>query len=239
MGGIGSGSPRRSWIATTEEAITLPFSWLRMDPAVARLRQVLQHDSTALVELEIAEAEQVGYRLRPWVGTRTKYGLPGDAGEVPRVKWLSETSFFVQLVATRPNYGGVRLWFICPRSSCGRRCAVLYREQRTNARAFTCRNCARFAYQTQRMSRIDRIEFRAAKLVGRLDPRWDFGQPIAKPKGMHWRTFNRIAARVQALDRIWQPALEGRLSVFRSSDAIKAKIEEFSPDREWASDRDI
>ena len=238
MGGLGSGSRRRSWIATTDEAIRLPMSWVQALPEVEILREALAADVAAQVELEVFYTGPEGYVFRPWVGTRTKHGFPGELGQVPRTEWLSETSLFVRLIGTRPNYGGVRLWFVCPQSACGRRCSILYREANTNARAFRCRRCARLAYRSQRMCRRDRMEYRAAKLVARLDPTWNWGAPIAKPKRMHWGTFNRIAAEVDRLDRRWQPAMASKFALSRSEEAVQEKLTEVDLSRVWEAEAD-
>lgn len=214
MGGWNSGSVRRSEIATTADAIALPMAALKDLSVVQSARHALEADQTAITELEIL-AKEGGYRLRAWLGTRTRYGLPGSAGEVPRAEWLSEDSLFIAVVATRPNYGGVRLWFICPRSECHRRCAVLYRETQTNARAFTCLRCSRLVYATQRMSRIDRAEYRAAKMTLRLDASPNQPNAYRKPKWMRWRTFDRIVGEIDAIDRQWRPVRVTQFAPFR------------------------
>jgi hypothetical protein len=167
MGGFNSGSARRSEIATTDTAISLAMSDFKDLAPFKNLRGHLEGDIRSIVEVEIT-ADEGGYHVRSWVGTRTRYGFGVDANEVERSEWLSPDSMFIALTGTRPNYGGVRLWFVCPRSDCGRRCAVLYREKQTNARAFVCFPCSRLAYATQRLSRIDRAEYRSAKLRQRL-----------------------------------------------------------------------
>ena len=203
-GGFNSGSARRSEVDTTEDALILPISRLKTLPAYSRLRNALEADGGAIVELEIL-AGGGGYRVRPWVGTRTRYGVPGLSGEVQRAQWLSQDSMFIALAGTRPNYGGVRLWFVCPRSDCSRRCSVLYREQHTNARAFTCFRCARLVYVTQRLSPIDRAEDRSAKLAQRFEVSPDARNAFLKPKWMRWRTFDRIAGEIEAIDKRWRP----------------------------------
>ena len=106
MGGWLSGSARRSYIATTEGAFTLSMTALKAMPAIEHLRRALEADQGAVVELEI-NATESGYRLRPWIGTRTRFGLPDSPGEVERPHWLAETSMFVALTATRIRGIGV------------------------------------------------------------------------------------------------------------------------------------
>lgn len=49
------------------------------------------------------------------------------------------------IAVTKPFYGGYRVWFECPRSSCGRRTPHLYVEDG----AIACRKCLTLRYETQ------------------------------------------------------------------------------------------
>lgn len=93
----------------------------------------------------------------------------------------------VLLTWTRCNYGGERAWWLCPGVGCGRRVAVLF-----GGRTYACRQCHRLAYRSQRENEEDRALRRANRLRQALG--WVPG--IAhddgnKPKGMHWKTYNR------------------------------------------------
>jgi hypothetical protein len=95
----------------------------------------------------------------------------------------------VRLETTHCHYGGVRYWFICPADGCGRRVAILYSADKY----FACRHCYQLAYQSQREASNDRASRRANKIRDKLE--WERGilNPIGwKPKGMHWKTFNRL-----------------------------------------------
>jgi hypothetical protein len=86
------------------------------------------------------------------------------------------------------TFGGRRVWWRCPASGCGRRVAVLF-----GARLFACRHCHRLAYRSQSESAADRALRRASRIRDRLG--WEPGiiNPMgSKPKGMHWRTFERL-----------------------------------------------
>jgi hypothetical protein len=94
----------------------------------------------------------------------------------------------VPLDWTPCNYGGQRVWWRCPTSGCGRRVAVLF-----GARLFACRHCHRLAYRSQRETVADRAIRRGEHIRARLG--WEPGilNPTGpKPKGMHWRTFDRL-----------------------------------------------
>ena len=88
------------------------------------------------------------------------------------------------------NYGGQRVWWLCPARGCGRRVAVLY-----GGSVYACRHCHKLAYSTQREQAYDRASNRADKIRNRLG--WEAGilnGDGGKPKGMHWRTFERLHA---------------------------------------------
>lgn len=105
-----------------------------------------------------------------------------------------EMRYRVPLDWTDCHLGGVRPWFRCPVVGCRRRVAVLY-----GGRVFACRKCHRLAYPSQREDASDRAARRADKIRERLG--WDAGilnGPGSKPKGMHWRTYERL---VQEHDR--------------------------------------
>lgn len=98
--------------------------------------------------------------------------------------------YAVQLDTTPCNMGGERHWFLCPAQGCGRRVAVLY-----GGRIFACRHCYGLAYPSQREDAGDRAARKADRIRERLG--WEGGilngaEPWNKPKGMHWRTFERL-----------------------------------------------
>lgn len=95
---------------------------------------------------------------------------------------------------TTCGFGGRRVWWRCPVVGCGRRVAVLY-----GGRVFACRQCHRLAYRSQRESDDDRATRRAETIRRRLG--WEAGILNGnglKPKGMHWRTFERLQAEHDA-----------------------------------------
>lgn len=83
------------------------------------------------------------------------------------------------------NYGGSRPWFICPRSGCERRAAVLYWGA-----GFACRCCLGLAYDSQNQQPLDRLSRRIAKHTAKLVVR--DGLPNQRPAGMHERTYLRL-----------------------------------------------
>jgi hypothetical protein len=105
----------------------------------------------------------------------------------------------VPITWTPCHLGGQRPWFVCSVYSasryCGRRVAVLYNA----GELFAYRRCYGLAYASQQetpryrgVGRIQKIRMQLGGSASLIDP---FPE---KPKGMHWRTFLRLRARVQS-----------------------------------------
>ena len=94
----------------------------------------------------------------------------------------------VYLEWTDCTLGGRRTWFLCPAQGCGRRVAILF-----GGSIFACRHCHKLAYECQRETDDDRAMRRADTIRRRLGWRAGIANPEGgKPKGMHWRTFERL-----------------------------------------------
>jgi hypothetical protein len=94
----------------------------------------------------------------------------------------------ILLATSRPKFGGLRWWFVCPRLN--RRVRKLYLP--LGGRHFWSR-AYRLVYASQRSTALDRAHRGQAKIKARLigdhDPReWDLPP---KPKWMRWRTYQR------------------------------------------------
>jgi hypothetical protein len=113
----------------------------------------------------------------------------------------------VRMDRTPCTYGGRRAWFRCPTFGCGRRVALLY-----GGPIFACRHCHRLAYACQRESGEYRVTGRGNRIRQRLG--WDLGMlndKGSKPKGMHWRTFERLCAKHDAIFEVLAAALRPRV----------------------------
>lgn len=107
-----------------------------------------------------------------------------------RGKEWEDMCYPVSLDVTKCHMGGQRVWWRCPAIGCERRVALLY-----GGRVYACRHCYRLAYQSQREVDYYRATRRANTLRNRLG--WEAGILSglgAKPKGMHWRRFERLCA---------------------------------------------
>ena len=100
----------------------------------------------------------------------------------------------INLEWTPCTLGGRRVWFLCPAKGCGRRVAILF-----GGAVFACRSCHKLAYYCQRETDDDRAMRRAETIRGRLGWLPGVDNPQGrKPKGMHWRTFDRLKAEHDA-----------------------------------------
>jgi hypothetical protein len=113
-------------------------------------------------------------------------------------EWQAE-NYPVNLTTTPCHIGGERDWFRCPARGCGQRVAVIY-----GGSIFACRKCHRLAYPSQREDPSDRAVRRADRLRARLG--WPGGvlegADWGKPKGMHWRTYERLCDEYDGLEGV-------------------------------------
>ncbi|MEL0067581.1 MAG: hypothetical protein VW874_04885 [Gammaproteobacteria bacterium] len=93
----------------------------------------------------------------------------------------------VYLEDTACNFGGVRKWIMCP--TCSKRVLIIYGA----GKRFLCRHCHNLSYSSQNENSLWRMFRRARKIRKLLGAESDIEFPISdKPKGMHWRTFNKL-----------------------------------------------
>jgi hypothetical protein len=109
-----------------------------------------------------------------------------------------EISDTINLTTSRPYFGGIRWWFVCPRSR--RRVRKLYLP--LGGRHFWSRWAYRLGYASQGETVYDRALRRTRKLTVRLggDPADDTYPD--KPKRMRWTTYNRLMDKLVAADRL-------------------------------------
>jgi len=91
----------------------------------------------------------------------------------------------ISLTHTRCNYGSRRVWMLCP--ACLRRCGKVYLVGNHPA----CRKCHKLAYASEGETQLDRLQRQACKALEELGSEnyHDYWAP--KPKGMHWKTYER------------------------------------------------
>jgi hypothetical protein len=97
------------------------------------------------------------------------------------------------------RFGGRRPWFVCPVTSCGRKCAKLY----LGRGFFACRECHRLAYASQREPVRERGLHKARKIRASLGGGANVFETFPdRPQGMHRARYQRLrAAHDRAADR--------------------------------------
>jgi len=142
-----------------------------------------------------------------WLGlkfTRVFYG--GDRREIMQL---------VPLKFTEPNFGGRRWWMICP--SGGRRVAKLYLPP--GGDTFACREAWGLVYESQRQNERERVFGRLSRLQRKLGCEQRWGAEPTRPKGMWWRTFERLCREYLDIDARCAAQIEGTLAQLRSRHA--------------------
>ena len=122
----------------------------------------------------------------------------------------------VGLVTTRPHYGGLRWWFVCPGNGCGgRRVYKLYLPPW--GLYFLCRHCCDLAYESQSEDRRGRLLMKAQKIRQKLGGGAGLIAPFPeKPKGMHWFTYYQL----------WEKAHVAELEFLRASGVWLDRLEQ-------------
>lgn len=178
MGGIGSGRRQQSGKRTTDDCRALDVRHIQRDGLLAVgssfISNWMRNGKTVASISVRTETDRV----------ILDYRHQRSGGE-----WQQQ-NYPVRLEWTPCNYGGRRAWFLCPANDCGRRVAKLYLG---GAGIFACRHCYHLAYASQREAAPDLAARRADTLRARLGwPAGILNGNGGKPKGMRWRTFERL-----------------------------------------------
>jgi hypothetical protein len=186
VGGPGSGNHESRWNTKPSTA-----AYNRFDLASLHRGGWLRPGAVGTTTWSRGErvTSSIGWTVLGEKGTATslelRYAVGGEA-----------VAYRVPLTWTPCRFGGRRPWFVCPGEGCGRRAAVLY-----GGRYFLCRRCHDLAYESTREGAGDRARRKAQKICQRLGGSADPLAPFpAKPKGMHWRTYERLMEEVEATE---------------------------------------
>jgi len=200
MGGMGSGNWYRDKKTTTEEVHRIDIRYmrkqglLRWPGSIGSLSWSRDGKQTGSIRYRVEQDCLVlMYRYRSY-GEEWK--------EIEEPVWFERTPC---------NYGGERLWFHCPH--CGRRVAVLYGA----GVRFLCRHCYDLSYGSQNETYMDRMMRKAWKIRQRLGSSEDLMEPIweKKPKGMHWKTFERLLREERKANRASTFLMAKKLEMFK------------------------
>jgi len=183
MGGRGSGR-RPGYSGKTETNDAMPLDIRKLSR-----KGLLAPGNSFAWQWTVNDQPVAGLSIRAGYNEMTLSYRKKSTGEVVEQR--------VQVETTPCRFGGARSWFTCPR--CGKRAAVIY----ASGRYFACRKCSDLAYATQKEGIGDRASTKADKIRKRLG--WPVGiaNPAGgKPKGMHWKTYDRLRLRHDALTQV-------------------------------------
>lgn len=186
MGGPGSGNRWRSTSATCE-------GQKRIDMKYLKRRGWLKPGNRYSLSWSM-DGEPIGNIN--YTAYQTHLLLDFKMRDYDKEEWTPITQI-VRFDHTHVHFGGQRQWLLCPR--CQRRCRILYSGTR-----FYCRRCYRLKYKSQGEDSTQRAITRAQATRKRLGGFEGIDDPFpTKPKGMHWKTYDKLeAADAMAAQRL-------------------------------------
>lgn len=186
MGGILSGN--HGGRATVEACPSLDlYKLLRLDPGAEEPAGTRRWRDP----ITGAPTLTVAYRIVLGAGCGEAH-LICNAGGSDRALPIREQH--VSLAAISQPFGGERWWFVCHVT--GGHVSKLYLPR--GSVRFASRAAHRLGYRSQRETPQARNRTRVFKRQARLGEVTGIGFMPAKPKGMHWATYEREAARIAA-----------------------------------------
>jgi len=203
MGGIGSGTWTR-WPAKSvvERALTLDLYKLIKDGAF-HPGQISSGSLTWTRPQSGEEIGSIGYSsdLRAMVSGSVRLHYHHDGSHVDHR---------VSLTTTRPYFGGVRWWFVCPVK--GTRASKLHLP--SGGDMFASRKAFRLAYRSQNETTRDRQLSKAQEIRRQLGGNASLCAPFPdKPKGMHGTTYWRLRLKSERAEGASLLAMARRLGV--------------------------
>jgi hypothetical protein len=159
MGGIGSGRKAEVYSGTVEESLQLDVN------KFAREGVIKPHGQASGIiawERLIGQTPSIGYEVQCY-GENGHIRLQYTASCLAMGKRV--VNYDVELFTTKPNYGCVRWWFICPNQECNKMVVKLYQPPGTEY--FLCRTCHNLTYQSCRNSGKTNLFIEALERQGR------------------------------------------------------------------------
>lgn len=177
MGGFGSGRKLNAK-ALVGECRSIDVQWLHRHGLLA---SDLRYDLRWNVASSVVTSVAIWTKREALLVNHQNSLRSGNSGGVSSQIVLDRTSC---------NYGGQRIWFLCPLRDCNRRCTKLYLSGNG---LFACRRCHLLAYESQR----EPADCRAIRSADRIRARMGWARGILngqdkKRHGMHWKTFVRL-----------------------------------------------
>lgn len=191
MGGLGSGNwDRHNAKSTTDDYDSIDINYLSRN-------NLIRNGAAGSLSWSIIRFGE------KHVGPSIGYRVSMPENDIPYFRVIySNTStdedfdYKIYLTSSKPNYGGRRIWFLCPVNKCNKRVGKLYL---TNI-CFACRSCLDLAYSSQNEDLHYRLLHRAQKIHQKLGGSGCTFDPVAKPKGMHWKTYNKLIKKMNYYD---------------------------------------
>jgi hypothetical protein len=113
----------------------------------------------------------------------------------------SDVSQNVPVDWTPCRFGGERPWFVCTVHKNGRYCGRQVSKLYGGGKLFACRHCYGLAYSSQQESARERGLLKARSIRQRLGGNASLMDAFPdKPRGMHWRTYDRLQRRCEAAE---------------------------------------
>ena len=211
MGGFGSG--RSGGGPVIEDGLTISIDKLRADQTImpnmfrcASLAWSWTHTGERIADIGmVIDTQEDGGEMRlQFARTDNRTGERESVDQR------------IRLVTVAQRLGGRRWYAACPVT--GVRCLKLYLPP--GASRFAARGAwRRLGYRVQREAPYDQAIRRAFKLRRRLgDDHGAIGDPIAKPRWMRWRTFDRQRAVIERVEARVEGYLAAFLDRLRSRD---------------------
>jgi len=203
MDGIGSGN----WLREASKATIT--SRRAIDIRYLKKQGLLNQSSVGLLSWTIKGTRigELNYQIKE-TGIRLSYKSRINDAD----KWL-EVDSLINFDYTDCHYGGKRAWLICPNSDCNRRVTSIY----SSGTLFLCRHCCKLNYLSQHQSHLDRQMSKShairKTLGGKEGFLYDFPD---KPKGMHWKTYNKLYQQAMEGERCFDLKAEFFLSSKRN-----------------------
>ena len=197
MGGRGSGRSASLGLGVElcHRSHAIDLAWLRRQKLLVQgrwstLTWSVRGETTGSIQLAmVATGVMLNYRAR-------------QSGE----DWR-QIHEVISLIETTTNFDGRRQWFKC--LGCGQQCRIIY-----GGIWFRCRKCRGLRYESQYEPPFARAASRALKIRDKLGGRGGIDDPFPeKPKGMHWRTYEKLRDMEEQLQEAWAVGISERLGL--------------------------
>ena len=187
MGGFGSGCYRWQTKTSIESQLAVDIRYIKKQGLLTQgqkgvLSWSCNGKTTGKINYQVHES-----------GINLSY----KTGSSKTSEW-KEIELFIHFAYTPCNYGGERTWLICPNTLCNRRVTCLY----GTGEYFLCRHCNNLNYQSQHQNYRDRQLTKAQEIRQQLGGSKSLFQSFPdKPKGMHWKTYQKLYQQAQQAEQ--------------------------------------